>query len=139
MEAKSPENSVPAPLIMELHQRMGFPLAYCKSVLEKIPADLQRHFVEFQTGHFLRDPIEGDPAVRPLLDAAYKDAQTIVEDEHRARIAELEKESPTVAAFFRNGRGLCHRQWSLVKKFMKELHAIDWQSPAELNPGIHFD
>jgi hypothetical protein len=52
MEAKSLENSVPAPLIMELHQRMGFPLAYCKSALEKVPAHLQRHFVEFQTGTY---------------------------------------------------------------------------------------
>lgn len=35
--------------------------------------------------------------------------------------------------------GVCHTQWSITKKLMKERFNIDWKSPAELTPWIDFD
>ena len=35
--------------------------------------------------------------------------------------------------------GLCHLIWARKKQLLKEMYNIDWKTPAELNPGIHFD
>lgn len=35
--------------------------------------------------------------------------------------------------------GVCHTEWAITKKLMKERYGIDWKSPAELTPWIDFD
>ena len=35
--------------------------------------------------------------------------------------------------------GTCHYFWDCKKKILKEEYNIDWKSPAELHPNIHFD
>lgn len=70
------------------------------------------------------DPIEDDLAYRDLLDAV-----------------DAEVEAELAAMGYKRGRmfGYCHAFWGLKKERLKEQHSIDWQSPAELNPGVCFD
>ena len=35
--------------------------------------------------------------------------------------------------------GLCHSIWYHKKRLLKELHGLEWSSPAELNPHIWYD
>lgn len=37
-----------------------------------------------------------------------------------------------------HGLGSCHEVWQLKRDFLLR-HGIRWRSPAELNPGVHFD
>ena len=36
-------------------------------------------------------------------------------------------------------RGFCYTYWKRKKQLLKEMFNINWQSPAELNPGVRFD
>ena len=87
----------------------------------------------------LHDPIEDDPAVRPLFLAISEEAGREFQESHRLHMAELEQRSPAMAEFFRSGRGLCHRVWDRTKELMQERHGIAWKSPREMNPGVIFD
>ena len=35
--------------------------------------------------------------------------------------------------------GVCHKEWEITKRLMKEKFDLDWKSPAELQPWINFD
>jgi len=73
-------------------------------------------------GHIRIDPIENDPQLKPLVEAAAKEA-------------EAELQPP------RDGHemGMCHHLWRRQKEILRERHGIDWRSPAEMNPDIIFD
>lgn len=36
-------------------------------------------------------------------------------------------------------RGYCHRYWSAKKRILKEDYGIEWKTPAEMKPFVHFD
>jgi hypothetical protein len=139
-------DSAPSPVavhdVQKMRQRMGLPWLCCKQHLESLsPTDRRRYLtaVESQPSGILHDPIEDDPAVRPLFLAICDQAKRDVEAWHRQHIVEFEETSPAVADLFRSGRGLCHRIWDQTKSLLKARHGIDWLSPREMNPGIVFD
>jgi hypothetical protein len=66
-----------------------------------------------------RDPIEDDPAARPALEAADREADEVVRHAPRG--------------------GKIHLYWDAKKQLLKEKHGIEWRSPAEMNPGWFFD
>ena len=39
----------------------------------------------------------------------------------------------------RGNWGFCHSFWPVRKRILKEKYNIDWQTPAEQNPGIIYD
>jgi hypothetical protein len=78
-------------------------------------------------GH-LYDPIEDDPAVRPLLAEADREGQARLE-EMRAKQGRPGK----------GGLGDVHFYWALKKEYLKDKYGIDWRTPAEMNPNIAFD
>ena len=41
--------------------------------------------------------------------------------------------------FHRRHRGLCHSKWAFKKKMLKKWYNIDWKTPQEMNPDVHFD
>lgn len=36
-------------------------------------------------------------------------------------------------------KGFCHKYWLTMKHILKEQFGIEWKSPADLNPNVHFD
>lgn len=38
-----------------------------------------------------------------------------------------------------NTMGLCYKVWARKKQLLKKMYNINWQTPAELNPGVTFD
>ena len=66
------------------------------------------------------DPIEDDPAIRPLLE----EAKVLAE-------AELSGVA--------RGMGFCHLLWQTKQRIMLERFGITWFSPAEMNPNIRYD
>ena len=74
------------------------------------------------------DPIEDDPAVRPLVAEARRVADQRLE-ELRAREGRPGK--PWL--------GDCHTHWAFMKEHLKETHGIAWRTPAEMNPKMAFD
>ena len=142
MIAETHAAEVPASLVIRLRKQTGLPLMECKHFLERFTPEERIRLVELresQTDTFVHDPIEDNPSIRSLFEAVRAEVNGVVTEEHRKRIAELEESSPTVESLFRGGRGLCHREWQLTKKLMKERHGIEWQSPADLNPWVIFD
>ncbi len=107
--------TVPAEQVAHLRRLTGLPWMQCKRFLASLsPAERERYIAatEAQPGGILHDPIEDDPAVRPLFLAICEEATSEVQKWQRQRIAELEQQSPAVADLFRSGRGLCHRTWA---------------------------
>lgn len=35
--------------------------------------------------------------------------------------------------------GYCHLYWAVKKRILRKKYNIEWRSPAELNPHVHFD
>jgi hypothetical protein len=143
MDEQQPAEPVPAKQVAQLRRLTGLPWMDGKRLLASLTSAERTRLIEAAEaagpGGIARDPIEDDPAVRPLFLAVCAQADREVQEWHRQRIAELEQQSPAVAALFRNGRGLCHRQWALIKKLLHEQHGIEWQSPAEMNPWVIYD
>lgn len=83
----------------------------------KLFANSNVHATRLPINH---DPIEHDPAIAPLIDEADKLAQREVEN-HKQQM------------------GVCHLYWRTKKRILKEQFGIDWQTPAEMNPGVLFD
>lgn len=56
---------------------------------------------------------------------------------------EIDKELKELGLLDDNGNptqlGVCHQEWALTKRLMKERFNIDWKSPAEIAPWIDFD
>ena len=133
---------VSAEQVATLRRLTDLPWMECKRFLASLSqAERERYIAaaEANPGGILRDPIEDDPAVRPLFLAACEEAAREVQEWHRQRIAELEQSSPAVADLFRSGRGLCHRTWDRIKELLRERHGIEWRSPREMNPWVIFD
>jgi hypothetical protein len=142
MSATSSNNLVSANQVQRFRSATGLPVMECKRFLASLsPTDRSAYIelAESQPGRPLHDPIQDDPAIRPLFLAASEEAAREANEWHRQRMAELERESPSVAALFRSGRGLCYVVWARTKELMKERHGIDWRSPKELNPLTRFD
>lgn len=66
------------------------------------------------------DPIERDPKIAPLIDEADRITQNELANEKRRM-------------------GFCHVYWQTKKRILKEQFGVDWQTPAEMNPGVMFD
>jgi hypothetical protein len=133
---------VSAEEVARLRRRTGMPWMECKRFLASLtPSERDKYIVpaEAQPDGPLHDPIEDDPAIRPLFLTICEEATREAEEWRRQRIAELERQSPAVADLFRRGQGLCHRIWARTKALLRERHGIEWRSPAEMNPGVIFD
>lgn len=70
----------------------------------------------------LYDPQEDDPIKGPLIEAAKAEAAEMLADEPGSI-----------------GIGSCHVHWGTKKIILKEKYNINWQTPAEMNPGWMFD
>jgi len=68
------------------------------------------------------DPIEDDPAIMPLIDAAALEAARLLEHDPR-----------------RGQMGFCYVGWAATKRILREKHGIEWKTPSEMNPNILFD
>ena len=68
------------------------------------------------------DPIQDNPVIRPLIEAAASKAEQLLEHDPR-----------------RGQMGFCFVHWATMKKILREAHGIDWKTPAELNPDVLFD
>lgn len=68
------------------------------------------------------DPLEDDPAVRPLIDRADAEVRAAWVAEGRVW-----------------GRGSCHAFWREKQRVLRDEHGVDWKTPAQINPGIRFD
>lgn len=66
------------------------------------------------------DPIERDPKIAPLIDEADRITQNELANEKRRM-------------------GFCHVYWQTKKRILNEQFGVDWQTPAEMNPGVMFD
>ena len=76
---------------------------------------------------FKHDPIEDDPAIRPLLDAALAEAKTIVEREFKEK------------GFPPDMMGKAPGIWKRAAEIMRERHGIEWKCLTEMNPGLFVD
>lgn len=140
-EAK-PSNSVSANLIMRFKQATVFSIFQSKQFLAQFDSAQQIYYVEMAEkycGKEIYDPVEDDPAVRPLYQLACEDAWQEVEAWHQQMMAELEQRSPELAKLFHSKRGLTHRYWAKIKQLLWERYQIEWRSPAEMNPWASFD
>lgn len=61
------------------------------------------------------------------LTEEYKQAYAKIEPKLQQEISQLPK-----------CRGMCHRAWSIEKQLLAA-EGIDWRTPAEMNPNVHFD
>lgn len=66
------------------------------------------------------DPIESDPEVQPLFQAAHERVEQLLANEPRRM-------------------GFCHLFWRTKKQVLKEEYDIEWRTPAEMNPSVLFD
>ena len=70
----------------------------------------------------LHDPIEDDPSIKPIIEAADKEAQAeLMHNQSRGHL------------------GFCHVFWGTKKRILKEKYGVDWNDPSEMNPDILFD
>jgi hypothetical protein len=142
-----PLHAVPAELVMRFRQATFWSVLDSKRFLAKFSLAQQIQCIELAEkvatelidGNFLRDPIEDDPAIRPLFESVCEEVKQEVDAWHQQRIAELEQSAPAVAELFRSKRGLYHRHWARVKQLLWERYHIEWRSPGEMNPWVTFD
>lgn len=71
----------------------------------------------------VRDPIDDDPRYQKILEKAYAKALNQV----------------VAMGYSEDLMGICNIIWPIKKKILREQYLVEWSSPAELNPGIHFD
>jgi hypothetical protein len=68
------------------------------------------------------DPMKMDSRLKPLIDAADREAM--------AELADHETQ----------GRlGFCYVFWRTKKRILKQKYGVDWKDPSELNPHAIFD
>ena len=116
---------------MRLHRASGVPVSKCKLVLDRWPsrrrvellAAVERQSDSRMAGsvtHY-HDPLEDDASVSYIIEAARQEAESLV--------------------LSKDGRqfGHCFRVWRTMQSILRERHAIDWMTPADLNPGVSFD
>jgi hypothetical protein len=68
------------------------------------------------------DPIENDPEIRLLIEAASKEAHEALADNQ-----------------WKGQRGFCHIFWAKKKEILKEKYGIEWKTPREMNPMNFYD
>jgi hypothetical protein len=147
LQQVQPSYSVPAELVMRFRQATLWSVLNSKRFLAQFSLTQQIQWVDLaekiaieRTNEaFLRDPIEDDPAIRPLFESVCKEVGQEVDAWHQQRIEELEQSTPAVADLFRSKRGLYHRHWARIKQILWERHHIEWRSPGEMNPWVTFD
>ena len=67
------------------------------------------------------DPLEDDPEIKKIIDAAREEATATVSQRHSPRL------------------GFCQVVWQVQKKILKEKYGIDWKSPQQMNPHKRYD
>ena len=138
------EHGVSADLIMRLRRATGLPVLAAKRLLLNHDAADRLAYVittENQTPQsgMARDPQEEDETLGPIIHATLDAVTDRVIREYDEHIAKMRQDSPDVAHFLSNRRGICHRIWHDAKKQLINEHGIDWRTPAELNPSTIFD
>ena len=88
-------------------------------LLRRIDLAEQQQANEIARGGFYHDPIEDDPKIGPIVQAAYDRAESEI--------------TPQLVW------GRCHSTWMLVRRILEEDHGIIWYSPSSMNPGTRFD
>jgi len=79
------------------------------------------------------DPLDSDPAYADII-------RSISEAATDLAIKDINEEFPYLNVTRDDlVMGLCHAVWRHKKRLLKELHGLDWSSPAELNPHILYD
>jgi len=78
--------------------------------------------IQTEPEQFKTDPIEKDPVFKEIFESIDKDVEESLKDHPlKGRI------------------GYCHIFWEKKKKMLWKKYRIDWQTPAEMNPGTLFD
>ncbi|WP_425614884.1 hypothetical protein NA78x_004767 [Anatilimnocola sp. NA78] len=127
--------------IASLRRWTGMPLLYCRTLLRDTSPSMRQKLllaVRTQEGaKYLRDPIEVDPVFATAFEQATEEANRLIKEFVAAERAKLQAEGMGQLDFM--FRHTSHLYWSYLKRLLKERHAVDWLSPAEMNPWIHFD
>jgi hypothetical protein len=143
MEDSEPAPPVAPQEVQQLRHLTGAPWMECKQWLASLSVAERQRLIEtignHQPGVIMHDPIEDDPAIRPLFLAVCEEATREIEELQHQEIDELNQQSPDVAELLQSGRGKCHRIWARIKELLRERHGIEWRSPRELNPWVIFD
>jgi hypothetical protein len=142
------EPRVPAELVMRMRACTGAQVLYCRDQLQAVAPEerisyierLEREAAERAASEdgLLHDPQEADPEFRLLLRRVSTEAESRVEVLRQQELAKLAVSSPAVANVV-GRRGLCHRQWALMKRILREEHGVEWRSPSDMNPDTVFD
>lgn len=110
----------------EFHKATGFPLLEAVKVLEQMEPLLRERVIKAsqvrpKRSLVLRDPIESDPSVAPIVEAAAIEAREVVASKGPLK------------------RGSSHAIWREQARILSERHQITWFSPHQMNPGVAFD
>jgi DNA-binding protein H-NS len=104
----------------------------CAELCERI---LRAH--EEQRDRILHDPIEDALEFKEQVLKARAKAEADQNEwvaEHNKKL----RESGRAREIRERPLGSCHRVWMLMKEELKA-RGVSWYSPAEMNPGVHFD
>ena len=101
-----PATPVSAAQVQRLRQLTGIPWMECKRLLTSLDPSERLRFLktteeyikwqEANPGKIRHDPIEDDPAIRPLFLAVCEEVSREVQEYHRLQITELEERSPSL-------------------------------------------
>lgn len=83
-------------------------------------ADSGRFNEIIETGHLRRDPVEWTAEFENV-------------------IAEAEAKADAELTDVPRGMGFCFAWWHTLATILKRDYNIDWRSPAQMNPQVHFD
>ncbi|NEO86792.1 MAG: hypothetical protein F6J87_21420 [Spirulina sp. SIO3F2] len=113
---------VSASLVMEFHRVTRLPVMQCKQFLAQFDSAGQCEALEvaqmYAEQGIVHDPIENDPAIRPLFKTICEEADQITQIWHQQRI----RECPEITDFMGKGQGLCHLYWVEVKRLLWKRH-----------------
>ncbi|MBP5548718.1 MAG: hypothetical protein J6X58_07515 [Bacteroidales bacterium] len=60
-------------------------------------------------------------------------------DRFKAVIDDVEKEVDKMLKNKKRCHGFCHLYWAAKKEVLLKKYGIEWRTPAQMNPGVHFD
>lgn len=151
MSSSAKLGNVPPSVVAAIRKATGAPWIECRRYLERLSGEDMDKVVQaaeviggraLQTpvqdlslivqasrnagSSYLRDPLETDPAIGPLIE------QIQIEAERLASIEFMHHE-----CFSRLGE--CHLVWRIMQRLLKERHGIHWRTPAQMNPWACFD
>lgn len=110
---------------MRLRQVTGIPLSRCFEFLSPLGPEERERYIrhyEVEGGNLFIDPVELDPAKVAAISAVKAQASALAG-----------------AGEFGAGMGTGGRMHHWVKTELRERHAIDWKTAAEMNPNVAFD